>query len=123
MSRISHMAAYDMAIELVKKAGFQLDHVSRQTETCYFYHPSRRPLLMRVSAHKNNGSPLGLNNVLARVSFSYGEHMFTPTIVTNRVTWAIGQYFLGDPRPSKYKGKKGTWEGLQSPQECATQAP
>lgn len=116
MVTIDHITAYNMAIELVKSAGFVLSHVSMSTETTYYYHPARRPYLLRVSAHKSKHSPIGLNDVVARCAFTKGEekakNCLTPTNVRNRVTWAIGQYFLNEPLPTRYKGKRGTWEHL-----------
>lgn len=113
MGQISYLEAYHMAIELVKKAGFTLHHVSTQTESCYYLHPARAPLLMRLSAHKSKHSPIGLNGVVARASFTKGEEKHgshSPTNVRNRVTWAIGQYFLNEPAETRYRGKRGTWE-------------
>lgn len=108
--RIEHMTAYNMAIDLVKQAGFVLDHVSGQTETCYYVHPSRPGHLLRVSAHKSKRSPIGMNGVVARLTFTKKDQTLCPSLVLNRVKWAIGEYFLNDPRPSRYQGKRGTWE-------------
>jgi len=113
MSHLTYLDAYHMAIELVKKAGFTLHHASIQTESCYYVHPARAPLLLRLSAHKSKHSPIGLNGVVARASFTKGEEKHghhTPANVRNRVTWAIGQYFLNDPQETRYRGKRGTWE-------------
>lgn len=115
MSQIDHLDAYHLAIELVKKAGFEFSHASMSTESCYYVHPARRPYLLRVSAHKTKHSPIGLNNVVARVSFTKGEEkhgIHTERNVLNRVTWAVGQYFLNEPAPTRYYGKRGTWEDV-----------
>jgi hypothetical protein len=118
MSQITYLEAYHLAIELVKKAGFEFSHAAMSTESCYYRHPARAPYLLRVSAHKSKHSPIGMRHVVARVSFTRGEEkhgMHTPTNTLNRVTWAIGQYFLNDPKPSEYKGKRGTWEHAELP--------
>lgn len=112
MSRLDHLEAYHLAIELVKKAGFVLDHVSRQTETCYFKYPGLIKL-MRISTHRGKKSPIGHNNVCARVSFvkpkSLNVAPHYESSVHLKIVEAIGNYFLTDPKPSRYKGKKGTW--------------
>lgn len=113
MSQIDYLEAYHLAIELVKKAGFEFGHASMSTESCYYFHPARRPYLLRISAHKSKQSPIGMNNVIARVSFTRGEDkhgIHTEKNTLNRITWAIGQYFLNEPKPSRYLGKRGTWE-------------
>jgi len=127
MGQINYLEAYHLALELVKKAGFEFSHAAMQTESCYYWHPARKPYLLRVSAHRSKHSPIGLNNVIARVSFTSGEDkhgLHTEKNTLNRVTWAIGQYFLNDPRPSDYKGKKGTWgrcEHSQSDENVGSQ--
>lgn len=40
--------AYHRALELVKKAGFELANASMQSETCYYTHSQRQPLLLRI---------------------------------------------------------------------------
>lgn len=111
-NRITNLEAFHLGIELVKKAGFVLSHVSNQTETCYYWHPALgKKRLLRVSTHSSRKSPIGLNGVASRLTFT--EKDTTPkneAFVVSHVTWAIGQYFLFEPRVSKYKGKRGTWE-------------
>lgn len=108
MARITNIEAYDLALSLMKRAGFVLDHVSRISETCYFHHPARKPLLLRASTHKSKKSPIGLNDVVARVTFTNKDttHL-NEKYVFDRVTWAIGQYFLADQKPTRYQRKHG----------------
>lgn len=101
-----HIAAYHMGIELLKKAGFEFHHASMQTDTCYYTHPSRRPLLLRVSTHKSKKSPIGMNNVIARVTFSPKDLYLSEYRVTHMIKWAIGEYFLADQKQTRYDGKK-----------------
>lgn len=111
MSRIDHMTAYHLAIDLVKRAGFELAFVSQKSESCYYFHPSRsRERTLRLSAHKSKKSPIGMSNVCARASFTPKETTHTETNVYNKVAFAIGRYFLEEPPPSRYEGKRGTWE-------------
>lgn len=109
--RINYLTAYHMAIELVKRAGFQFAFSAMKTESCYYFHPGRgRNYLLRLSAHKSKHSPIGLNNVCARVSFPPKCLVFTKKSVYNAVALAIGTYFLEDPPPSKYQGKRCDWD-------------
>lgn len=111
MSRdtLDHMVAYDLAREMVKKAGFRLHQVSMNSESCYFDHPGRPGVLLRASAHKNK-SRIGHSNVVAKVSISPRFHDWTEFSVFCAVRLAIGNYFLKDLKPSEYRGKRGTWE-------------
>lgn len=110
------MDAYDMAIALVKKAGFILDHVALQTETCYYRHPSiKKGRLLRVSTHRSKGGRIGLNGVVSKVTCSPNDMHLNPSSVENQVIHAIGRYFLTEPKPSEYRGKRGTWESKLSP--------
>lgn len=104
--------AYHMAQDLVKKAGFELHQVSRISDTCYYTHPQRRPLLLRLGTHTSKHAPMGLKaNTLAKATFSRkSSHGFSESHVRNVVAMAIGLYFLQDPKPSEYYGRKGTWE-------------
>lgn len=111
MARLKHLDAYHHAIELAKKAGFVLSHVARTSETCYYYHPAvGTRKLLRLSTHKSKHVPIGMNAVVARASFTPKDNNHTPTNVYNKIAWAIGRYFLEEPKPSEYKGKRGTWE-------------
>ncbi len=31
--------------------------------------------------------------------------------IVDMIKWAIGEYFLADQRPTRYFGKRGTWDG------------
>ena len=110
--RIDSHTAYNMAIDLLKRAGFELAFVARQTESCYYEHSSRRSRYMRVSMHRSKKSPIGLNGVAARLTFTLADEKITMTekTVTNRVKWAIGEYFMHEFKTSQYRGKRGTWE-------------
>lgn len=106
MSRIGHIAAHSLAIELLKEAGFLVDHIASKTETVYMAHTSSTGKFMRVSTHKFNGSPMGLSGVAANCTLSNKDPYHTPMNVRNRVLFSIGQYFLGQARTSGYTGPK-----------------
>ena len=109
--KIDNLTAYHLAIELVKRAGFQFAFASMRSESCYYFHQGRgRDRLIRLSTHKSKHSPVGLNNVCARVSFTPGDPYHTEVNVYNKIAFAIGRYFMEEPPTSVYKGKKGTWE-------------
>jgi len=109
---MDYLEAYHMGLDLVKKAGFELHTVSAKSEACYYSHPMRKPLLLRVATHGSKHSPMGLRSTtVARATFSHKErHAFSEVHVRNVIAMAIGLYFIEEPRPSKYYGRKGTWE-------------
>lgn len=104
--KLSHQEAVDLAISLVKKAGFELRSVSRSTESCYYSHPARSPLLLRISPHSTKHAPIGITPAIAKVTISHRDLYLTEKNITHKVMWAIGQYFLNDPKPSLYDGPK-----------------
>lgn len=109
VSRIDSMTAFNLAIELVKKAGFVLEHVAMRSETCYFRHPAiKKGRLLRVSTHRGKGR-IGQNGVVSKVTCGIRDMNLTATSVENHVIYAIGRYFLTEPKPSEYRGKRGTW--------------
>lgn len=109
MSRIDRYQALQIASDLLKHAGFALYKPSRSTESCYYHHSARAGFLLRLSAHKANKGPIGVEPVLVNCSFTEHDekHLLTQTVVKNRVIWAIGYYFLADPKQSKYKWSEG----------------
>ena len=108
--RIDNQTAYDLAIAIARKAGFTLASVSRLTEACYFTHLGRPDMLMRLSMHSSNRSPIGMNAVVARASFAAKNNHLSIFSVHNTMRFVIGDYFMRDPTPSRYRGKRGTWE-------------
>lgn len=96
---ISTFEACARAADLVKSAGFELRHVSRRSEACYYGLPGRRALL-RIAAHSKNDDWVGLTNVVARVTFNgtclnaLGEMRLLPEKLENMVATAIGRYML-----------------------------
>lgn len=112
--RIDAFAAYDYAIALAYRAGFTRAFVSMKTESCYFTHAGRPGVLMRLSMHKNSKSPMGLNNVVARAAFAPKNSHLSQYMVWNTMRFVIGDYFIRPVPPSKYRGKKGTWEDQPS---------
>ena len=92
---IDHVMAYDLAVDMVTKAGFVLHHAAPKSESCYYAHPSKSPLLFRISRHKSP-YPLGAYDVTARVSFTYRETSLTRQRVAERVMLAIGRYFISE---------------------------
>lgn len=109
---MDHAEAHHLALDLVKKAGFVLSTASSRSEACYYYHPARAPLLLRIATHSSKRAPMGLQGrIIAKATFSSRDtHPFSEAHVENVVAMAIGRYFITDPRPSEYKGKRGTWE-------------
>lgn len=105
LPRLDHIAAREYATELLKKAGFYLHEVARNSTTAYYTHHGRTPYLLRVSDHKSKGSPMGLPNAVARLTISPKDAYLTTHHVENLVVTAIGRYFLTDPTPSEYDGK------------------
>lgn len=113
MSRIDHITAFNLAIDLAKKAGFVFSHASRNSESCYYYHPARgKGYLLRLSTHKTKRSPIGLKGVVvAKASFSEGDLNCYEASVMKKMLPVIGRYFLSDNTMRReYKGLKGTWE-------------
>jgi hypothetical protein len=106
---MNHLDAYHLALSLIKKAGFELHTASAQSEACYYFHPSRKPYLLRIAQHRQKRSHMGMSNTVAKVTFST-KHDFSQQYVRSALALAIGRYFLDDPKPSEYYGKKGTWE-------------
>lgn len=104
MSRIDCITALQLGANLLKKAGFTLHHVSRRSDSCYYEHPARQGMMLRLSTHKYRGAPIGRECVVACCSFTPADELqlLTQTIVNNRITWAIGRYFLADEKVSKY---------------------
>ena len=111
MSALDHLVAYNMAVDILKQAGFVLNNVSNRSESCYYYHPSRgKKFLLRVSTHKSKRCPMGLKQAVAKVTFSRKDlHCYEHT-VKNKLIMAVGRYFLAEEIPSRYKGRRGTWE-------------
>lgn len=106
---LDNVTYFNLAIELVKKAGFIIDHVAMNSETCYFRHPSiKKGRLLRVSTHRGH-RPIGHNGVVSKVTCSAKDMHLNNTTLENQVIYAIGRYFLTEPKPSEYKGKRGTW--------------
>ncbi len=111
---IDALTAFDFAISLAYQAGFNRSFVSMKTESCYFSHPGRDGVLMRLSMHRNKGSPMGMNNVVARATFAPSNSHLSKYYVWNAMRFVIGDYFMRPIPPSKYKGKRGTWETDES---------
>lgn len=113
---MDHLDAYHFALDLVKKAGFKLHTPSMQSEACYYYHPAREPLLLRIATHSQKRGGMGLSGVVARVTYSpKDKHDLSEEHVRNLLAMAIGRYFMDEPKPSRYYGKRGTWENNENP--------
>ena len=103
---MNYLEAYHLALDLVKKAGFELHTASAKSEACYYFHPARKPYLLRIAQHKQKRSEMGLSLTIAKVTFST-KHDFSEKYVRSALALGIGRYFLDDPRPSQYyTGKK-----------------
>lgn len=112
--RLDHIAAREHASALLKKAGFSVHQVSQSSTSTYYMHPARAPLLLRVSDHPSKREIIGMPYTVARLTISPKDRYLTEYHVENLVVTAIGRYFLSDPKPSRYYGKKGTWEQRQA---------
>lgn len=111
MPRLDHETAYHLALDLVKQAGFVLHNAAMNSESCYYFHPSRgRTCLLRLSMHSTKKTLIGMSSVCARVSFTAKDPKHTEINVYCKIASAIGRYFLEDPAPPRYRGKRGTWE-------------
>lgn len=106
---MDYLEAYHLALDLVKKAGFELHTASAQSEACYYVHPGRRPYLLRIAQHSQKRLPVGLSMTVSKVTFAT-SHDFSERYVRSALALAIGRYFMDEPKPSRYYGKKGTWE-------------
>jgi hypothetical protein len=108
--KLDHITARECAVALLRKAGFKLHQVSQSSTSVYYLHPAREPYLLRVSDHRSKRDLIGLPFTVARLTISPKDQYLTEHHVENLVVSAIGRYFLGDPKPTRYYGKKGTWE-------------
>ena len=108
--RLDHIAAREHAATLLRKAGFILHQTSLNSTSTYYLHPAREPYLLRVADHPSKGQVIGLPNTVAKLTISPKDKYLTECHVENLVVMAIGRYFLSDPKPSRYFGRKGTWE-------------
>lgn len=108
--RIDHIAAREHAVALLTKAGFRRHQVSSNSTSVYYVHPQREPYLLRVGDHGTKHGMIGLHQTVARLTISPKDQYLTTWHVENLVAMAIGRYFITDPKPSRYYGKKGTWE-------------
>lgn len=103
---MDHLAAFHLAMDLAKQAGFELKYAARNSETCYYIHPQRAPLLLRLLTHKNKHAPIGMVPPIARATFSPKDLYLTEARVHDMMRWAIGSYFVNDLKPSQYHGPK-----------------
>jgi hypothetical protein len=108
--RLDHIEAREHAATLLRKAGFALHQVSQRSTSTYFFHVARAPYLLRVADHPSKHDTIGLPYTVARLTLSPKDKYLTECHVENLVVMAIGRYFLSNPKPSRYYGKKGTWE-------------
>lgn len=111
---LDHLEAYHLAIELAKKAGFVLHHVSMNSETCYYEHPSRLGCFLRLSTHKNK-TPIGIGGVAARLTLGRNAPHVSEDSVHKMMVKAVGEYFLRDAEPSKYDGPKLNGPSVNAP--------
>ena len=87
-------AMHDLAISEVKRIGFTLAYVSRQSESCYYRFPGRFGLL-RLSKHgRAKGVIYDGERTCASASFNPAGGVHTENEVFTRLARAIGAYFL-----------------------------
>lgn len=98
----------------LKEAGFELVCVSRQSEATYYRFPGRYGVI-RVAQHKRRGETVGLNRIVAKLTFSPWSD-FRWEKIDPIIAMAIGKYMMesAQPQPSLWLGKKGTWENDQA---------
>ena len=105
------------AAATLKEIGFVLTDVSDKTEATYFKYPGRYGVL-RVAAHRQRRQTIGLDRIVAKLTFHGNRFAGADILVCNpdkidtMIALAIGQYFLRStkPLPSLWRGKRGTWE-------------
>jgi hypothetical protein len=112
--KLDHVTAREHAVALLKKAGFILHQVSQCSTTVYYLHPARTPYLLRVADHRSKRDIIGQPNTVARLTISPKDQYLTELHIENLVATAIGRYFLNEPKPTRYYGKRGTWEDCQT---------
>jgi hypothetical protein len=100
------------AAELLKSAGFVLTTTSMRSEATYYKWPGH-PGVIRIATHKFSGGMIGLDHVLACLTFppykfaDKPDHIIiNPDKVRTMVAMAIGYYFLNpkDTSKSTYDG-------------------
>jgi hypothetical protein len=115
--RVNIFDACERAGAMLLAAGFEFRYQSKITETKYYGLPGR-PHNIRVSAHKSKRGPIGLPEVVARITFHSGgcetpQHIaISDEAFEHMIAVAIGFYVSKSNRPmeSSWKGKRGTWE-------------
>lgn len=121
---VATLTVCNEAADMLKSAGFVFACASMRSEATYYRWPGR-PGVIRVATHKFNGSMVGLDHVLACLTFSplrlddKPDHIIiSPEKVRTTVAMAIGYYFLNprDTSKSKYQGSnpKNDRPALQS---------
>jgi hypothetical protein len=112
------LEAVSRAGEILKAAGFELQKVSMKSEACYYGLPGRHGSL-RVSTHRNRRGTIGNDTTIATLTFHGNGIVGEPGFMIcseekfqHMLVVAIGQYWLrsAQPKPSRYQGKRGTWE-------------
>jgi len=115
--RVNIFDACERAGAMLIAAGFEFRYQSQKTETKYYGLPGR-PHNLRVSAHRSKKGPIGLAEVVARLTFHDGgcetpQHIaISDEAFEHMVAVAIGFYVIRSNREmrSSWHGKKGTWE-------------
>ena len=111
---ISTLAVCNEAADLLKSAGFELACTSMRSEACYYKWPGR-PGVIRIASHKFSGGMVGLDHVLACLTFPPYKFAKEPDhIIVSRdkvrtmVAIAIGRFFLNprDLSNPNYHGPK-----------------
>ena len=105
-----------LAGDRLKASGFQVVTVSLKSEAVYFRFPGRHGVV-RVACHPWHGEKIGMNRVVATLTFRGGRHqrdtLYCDEMRFDQLLWtAIGQYMERsvEPLDSLYRGKRGTWE-------------
>ena len=88
----------EYASQMLKKVGFEVSYVSRQSEAVYYRFPGRDGLL-RLATHSKNRTPFGLNEPVSKLTFNGdipgnpGKTKSSLDALDNRIHAAIGKYF------------------------------
>lgn len=89
----------EQCADLIKVAGFELQHVSRHSEARYFNWPGRRPVL-RLATHRRKKPPEGLPPIVARLTIGsrhcdpYEHVTIDRDKIPGMVASVIGRYML-----------------------------
>lgn len=103
------------ANDLLKRIGFERAYVSMKSEATYFKWPGRHGVL-RVATHPSKKGAIGLDNVVAKLTFRGNGFDAPETLrcsdgkIDSMIWIAVGQYMVNSTkeRPKRYTGPRPT---------------